>query len=531
MSIEPINEQGQNLSREILGQQLGSIRARESALLSFAGSVINAHGVKQGSYIPVTCQNFLPDSSARQPISNPEGDSYLTFLGIGAADYNGVVVTLKTLGGVLDYYRSIGLITNNTRVIEVNPILSQNSYKGYPNSSPLECLVKDNIALGQLQKLNKHDDLIFVGTFLTDHMRDTLNSLGLNFVQQANPFITNNKELFHANCKCNLMPSILINGEDDLLSAIQLLKDSIIKTGITEDGSIIAWLKLSGGSGGDFVQKIVVSNDEAMSPYLDGILTNKVFDAIRNIRNSVEKAFNNNDYGRNALESFWSADKLSPNDSALVLEQDVRTKGEILANCSNLILINTDGSFRTLGNYKQITGIDGDYIGSRPYDPNSEYAEFSDRLHTNMETIVQYAMQNNHYGFAGVDYFAVKTPDGQIEFVMTELNARMPISGTAHIMAQKLQASAWINVNLEADKEIISFSDFEKMYSEHILTANDATLLKNGQLNACKIIPQAFRTLQDNSGQIIPSAKFKALIVGPDIRSCERFLFSLQSKK
>lgn len=61
--------------------------------------------------------------------------------------------------------------------------------------------------------------------------------------------------------------------------------------------------------------------------------------------------------------------------------------------------------------------------------------------------IIDYCHSLGLYGYAGVDFFCVKNSSGDIELFMTELNGRIPISGTAAIMARKLGAPAWINID------------------------------------------------------------------------------------
>jgi hypothetical protein len=499
--------------------------------LSFARTQIEAHGVAVGDRPVVASQNFVVDASAAQPLSDPKGDVYLNFLGIGASAPGDIVLTLRTLPGLLDAYHQLGLLSPSTRVFEVNPVLDEN-VTGYPNTSPLAQL-SSNPSLGrEFQDLFEGKEApIFVGTFLTDSMRNEISELGCDVVQTTNPALTNHKLSFGRASEeygFDVMPQVAIENQmsfaEAALLALRALQERRRNEGPLSGPMTLAWLKLAGGSGGDFVQKIEISCDDALSS--DPIIPIKtaVDAAYHRLRASVKLAFERNQYGEGALERFWPHDSVCPAESAVLVEQDARARGSIHVNASNLMIINDDGSHSVEGYFCQITGADGDYRGSMPWSPEADLPEnILEQLEQSMRGIARYAFDRRLRGYIGVDFFVTKNPCGQFELVMTEMNGRIPISGAAKIIADKLKAPAWINVNLELPEPIYSYEDFTRQLGS----------LANGTgsgSDRCQVIPQAFRTMYDGE-QYQASRQLKALIVGPSQQACLATLEHLTAGK
>jgi hypothetical protein len=185
--------------------------------------------------------------------------------------------------------------------------------------------------------------------------------------------------------------------------------------------------------------------------------------------------------------------------------------------------MNKDGTYSTNGYFRQITGPEGDYRGSMPFDPRTEFPPtLVEDLESNLLGIARLARDYNLHGFIGVDFFIVEPAPGQFEVVMTELNGRIPISGAAKIIADKLSAPAWINVNLTLPEAIREYADFEAQMGE-------LARFSPGDFSECKVIPQAFRTMYDGE-TVIPSSQLKALIIGPSQAACMACLEHLSER-
>ncbi|MBX7143281.1 MAG: hypothetical protein K1X79_02410 [Oligoflexia bacterium] len=515
--------------------------------LDYSNPVLAAHGVERENRPVICCQNFVVDASAAQLLSTPTGDAYLTFLGIGAAGPDDVVLTLKTLPGLLDYYREIGLLAPSTRVIEVTPKLDGDKL-GYPFTSPLALLAQDQAAQAQLAEISEgRGRPILVGTFLTDEMRAGLARLGVDFVQQTQPALTSNKHLFGLAGKSlgfEVAPQVVISQPNDIDAACTMTLESIrnrINRGdlVGPRGWIGGWVKLSGGSGGDFVQSIVIGPEaiEQLRSGMQGGVTGddaafgkvvsssaaylsaraQVVAAMDRVRASVQDAFRFNDYGPGAEERFWPRDAFAPSGAVIIVEQDVRARGSIVLNGSNLMIVNANGSSTLEGCFAQLTGPDGDYRGSMPFDLADLGAEVRSDLQRQFKAVATLAHRLGHRGYIGVDFFVVKDAEGRAIPIMTEMNGRIPISGTAKIIADKLGASAWINVNLAAPghEPIKDIADFRRLFGDYAVPNTDPT--------GCFVVPQAFRTLHGTDGKIEPSCVLKALIVGPSAQACIDF--------
>lgn len=488
--------------------------------LSFARTQIEAHGVSVGERAVVASQNFVVDASAAQPLSDPKGDVYLNFLAIGASAPGDIVLTLRTVPGLIEAYQQLGLLSPSTVVFEVDPVLDD-TVTGYPYTSPLAQLRANPASLRNFQDLlDGREAPLFIGTFLTDSMRGTIAELGCDVLQTSNPALTNNKLFFgqaSGDYGFEVMPQVAIDNQvsfaEAALLALRTLHERRKNESPLSGPLTLAWLKLAGGSGGDFVQKIEISRDEALSEDPLQAIKAAVDAAYGRLRSSVELAFERNQYGDGALERFWPHDSIRPRESAVLVEQDVRARGAVHVNASNLMVIRDDGSFSVEGYFCQITGADGDYRGSMPWDPGMELpADILEQLSRNMEGIARYAHDQGLRGYIGVDFFVTRNPAGEFGLVMTEMNGRIPISGAAKIIADKLQAPAWINVNLELPEPIYSYEDFTRQLGDLACDGPPS-------FDRCQVIPQAFRTMYDGE-RYQASGRLKALIVGPSQEEC-----------
>jgi hypothetical protein len=231
------------------------------------------------------------------------------------------------------------------------------------------------------------------------------------------------------------------------------------------------------------------------------------------------------------LERLWPEQSSLPREVCLICEQDTRYLGMLRANSSNVVTIHDDGTFEVEGNFMQITGLDGDYRGSYPYSPEAEYGpKFAAELARQVRSVAAWLHSIGFRGRAGMDYFVVQNDSGELSVIMTEVNGRAPISGVAQVMAQKLGAPAWMNINVELPAELRgrpatlhSMDDFRDAFGE-------AAEFKPGDFSAVRILPQAMRALHDEHGLAVPSRKVKALIVGPNMDTLFAYRRRLQEE-
>ena len=187
--------------------------------------------------------------------------------------------------------------------------------------------------------------------------------------------------------------------------------------------------------------------------------------------------------------------------------------------------INSDGSYEVLGWFRQLTSPQGDYIGSAPCEPREilNPSEFSN-LNTQVGGVAKMAYDLGHRGLVGVDNFEVNKQNYEVVPSLTELNCRVPISGTAKIIADKLGAPFWINTNMECHELLLSIDDFQRVFRDHLLVE------PRGFETEAKVLPQACRTFISKDGTpMVASSEFKALIVGPDQATCETLFLTLMN--
>lgn len=538
--------------------------SRPTHPITFSQTVLEAHGIDPQKSIAIGCQNFTVGPSNEggtpfAPVCDPNGDAYLGWLGVPSSGAGDIVLCLTLLPGLEEYYRSVGLLDPTTKVVQVDPIFTDRT-PGFPASDPLSLIQNDEEAKKRISEILSSQEgktPYLVGTFMTPFQRKQAENLGALTVQTSDPRETSNKSGFRHSSSIfgyNVTQGLIVTEESNFSDGAMLMVSTLVQrlkdNSHQGDSSLTgAWMKLSHGSGGDFVQPLdipveVVSFikkliDEDNSLSVDDILNLKgndefdahirdltkiVKDSFRKLRESLVTAFTVNDYGENALSKFWPETSFTPydNQSSVIIEQDVRANGTVTFNASNFVRIESDGSYEILGWFKQLTDSEGNYMGSAKFAPEDSLTpEENGDLLLQIDEVVSYAHVAGLTGFLGVDFFSVETPSGKHEHYMTELNGRIPISGTAYIIAEKANAPSWINVNMETQIPICHIDNFLEIFGEYAYQAGDD--LSSGP----KVIPQAFRTFQSSTAQL-PSCGFKALIVGGTQQECEVLLNTLK---
>lgn len=529
--------------------------------------VVKAHGFDPNRTFTLGVQNFVVGPATRggvpfAPLSDPNGDIYLGFSGPAASGETDVVITNRCQPGYLDALRASGLLHESTVVIEVDPLVVPGKI-GWPNTDPVSRLldVSDQrpsvvAARRQLSEIiASRGSPYFVGTFLSQAMREQAHELGAQPVQRTNP-VDINKASFRTAAATHgytISEGLVVESEVNIPKMAGLALDTIIhriandspyELGEDEatEGWTTLWLKLQDGSGGDFVKKVFVPKtiiENLREPVENGLaeqyppatiaaalaqmpehanalahLEHMVIDARNEVRSTLAAACEANDYGHNVLERMWPKESFAPTAVSMVCEQDARVMGKMLANASNVVIINEDGSYRIDGYFKQVTGSDGSYRGSYPFSPRAEFgADVADRLTIEMDSVVSWLSKLGFRGRIGVDFFVMQDPQDQVHLLMTEVNGRAPISGISKVIAEKLSAPAWLNINIEAPGELNSMDDFNRAFGEF-------AAFTPGDFSSARVLPQAMRALYDGEELVYPSKKVKALIVGPSMEAC-----------
>jgi hypothetical protein len=443
-------------------------------------------------------------------------------------------------------------------VIEVDP-LPINGKPGWPYSDALARLLDQTdsrpstvAARDTLTKLiAERGTPYFVSTFLSPSMREQANALGMETVQETHPALINKASFREAAAQFGFQvsPGLVLETSTDMHQMVNLALDGLIRRlrngeVASDDGLAVLWIKLQDGSGGDFVQKVSIPPrvaSEAQRLLADGSLTLEglgaesptelrahleglIHHALGTVRNSLAQACEVNDYGPDTLERMWPARSLFPSEVRLVCEQDARVAGKVVANCSNVVRIQQDGSYTVDAYFEQMTGSDGDYRGSCPFDPRAAFGlELESKLTKDIGRVVAWINSLGFRGRCGVDFFVVQDPQGSLQLLMTEVNGRSPISGVAKVIADKLGAPAWINVNVEAPSELNHMDDFRRIFGEY-------AEFTPGDFSRARVIPQALRAMWGSDGLVQGSTKAKLLLVGPSLQACQELREELSER-
>jgi predicted ATP-grasp superfamily ATP-dependent carboligase len=85
-------------------------------------------------------------------------------------------------------------------------------------------------------------------------------------------------------------------------------------------------------------------------------------------------------------------------------------------------------------------------------------------LFPEMAKVAAFCAELKLFGFMGVDFFLVEDSRGALKPVFIEMNGRPSSSLNTHLVATKLGAPYWINIDLKSDHEINTFEDFAKHF-------------------------------------------------------------------
>ncbi|MBA3723406.1 MAG: hypothetical protein H0W89_00735 [Candidatus Levybacteria bacterium] len=453
--------------------------------LSIGHTTLNSH--ENDNATPVVTLNYVgPDH--RLPLPYPEGDWYLRGTAVPAARPGEIVITNTLIPGLLDYYRKVGLVTEGTDIMEVEP---GRDY-GFPHTDPLETLG------GQVELQNGVSPLSLVSTFSSNLVDEQERILGLQSLARPDSALTNDKARFReaaSNYGVRMLPGTVLSDwgqfaevEDEYAGAAH---------GV--------WLKAPTGSGGDLVHHIPT------------VTRKNLLAGQRSIRDIVATSFEAGEFDVSATE-YWSPDKVAPQGSQLVIESDARNFGKIKTNGSTQFVTTRSGRTDIIGHFEQITTEEGEYLGNRPYRPVfEEQQEIVDQV----KRVGNMSRDEGYYGIQGVDWFVVETPSGDEVVYITERNTRPTANTPPVIIGEKVGAKEWINTNAYTDRPIDTIEDYIEVVGEDLAFGDP-------QIDGL-VVPQAFRTLVSRQ-ETRPSPDFKILILGNNAAHCDTIAEKLRGR-
>ncbi|MCB0334549.1 MAG: hypothetical protein KDD55_13685, partial [Bdellovibrionales bacterium] len=444
LAIPPLgNEASGDISVQRNGAHLEAIPSQ-----SLGQTVLEAHGFSRDERKIVLCNSYVTGAFQEGTLPTnllpePSGDAYLVFTAAPTLMPGETLVSLTFQPGVLDYYRSIGLLSPEASIIEVNPDPQCVSQAGFPFTDPISQLPEGDSRL---------TGSYFISTFPSEVARQRSSSLGSASVQNYDPAYLNNKAQFRIDAPeygYRMLPGIVCQSPEDLLQVTQFQGTKL-------------WAKLATGSGGDLVQP-VYPNEGALES------------ALTQLRNAVHSAFSNAQFPHEASgEAFWPSHALTPSAERVVIEQDAAVLGPILLNGSMNVCLHRDGTFELVDYFRQNTAPDGSYRGSERFHPEDLSHAVHEAIDEQAQQVFAYAHDHGYRGYIGFDFFVLGSQDNPTVYCI-ELNARPTMSTVPALTAKKMQSLSggesryddYINVNIEAPFPLETISDIQRALSIH----------------------------------------------------------------
>ena len=444
---------------QVLGKGLASI-------------TIECHGLKPEKFTRFITHSF---SNKTQILPDPKGDSFSSSMGVFLAGNNDTVYLFTQPPGLSEWRKNH--LGSKVKLIEINPRLGPNKERGYPYGSINEALFDNHTFVSKVKHLFKQP--ILITTFPDESICKQANKIGLRLIQYFNPKLANSKSIFHqlsSKFEYSTCPSYIVRTDNDIKSAVKAL--SKFKRGV--------WVKAD-GSGGDTVN------------YLPKLTQNSLIIAINKIRKTIINSFEHGGFTPGEKEKIINTDSLIPN-SGVVVESDVRNFGRIIVNGSNFVLTGKSGKVELCGLYSQITK-NGIFCGSRNLFDDEKFKRFLILKKISKKQIVEMVRENaqsvgkailslNYFGIHGQDFFIVYTSKKELKIFNTEINARIPNSGIAHMAAMKAEVNHFLMLNLKMKSgSCNTLKDFKKM-----VTIDSIDYLNNEPKEGA-IWPMAFKAL------------------------------------
>lgn len=458
--------------------------------LSHARATLDAYGVEpeeQAVFDPSFVQG-----EPRLPLPYVDGDKYLTGAGLVVSESGGTTLVLETPPGYIDHLQEIGVLPEDTRVIQRPITKTKPGIEGYPAATPLALLGHEGFRFD-----TEGASPFFVSIFESDPIRKDAEAVGLRLLGRPDSTETNNKAKLQTYAKeygIHMPPGEILRTWDDYALFV---KDHEGET---------HWHKASTESGGDGVDKVIVSWDT-------------IYASNSKMRDNAVKAFAQGEF-QMSIEEYWPEDSAAPIDFPNVIERDAGELGEVIVNGSNCFVTRADGDIDYYGTFQQITQ-DGEFMGSKFYDPDPQIMEMildqTQRLGTYNREV------NGYVGIQGADFFVIRMPDGNIQVMPFELNSRPPISSYPEFLMRNLRTqldgyesanATWDNINLVSNEPIVKGTKIPDLLGKDL-----AFGVRDRAGNVLRqVIPLATRALVVKNGQeepeVLPSDRAKWFIYG-----------------
>jgi hypothetical protein len=408
-------------------------------------------------------------------------------------------LTNPVIDGLLGYYKRLGLLQDVNDVIQVEPKIGrfENSVHGHPFTNVVANLD------GQVRPIAERGLPILISTFSDQYQREYARSLGLQTIGEHSSVEANSKSRlreYQKKYNYQMLPGAVIDNTSDLSRIVDEFKQ--FESGV--------FLKFPTGSGGDLGIHLEIRSLKDLE------------EGIRKIRDRINQALNNGKFGI-GIDDFWPPDMPCPPGLPLVIEAHYRNVGELIMNGSTQFITRSDGTWESYGIFKQYTNDKGEYLGNEPIVQADLDTAQKGLIEAEVEKVARYNIDENRYfGLQGVDWFLIKRQDGTIACYIVELNARPTANTPPLIIAQKLGATFWLNINCfpaNRDFPIHTIDDYIHIVGKDLADG------ENGQL----VIPQAFRTFR-TTDRLIPSPDFKAMIIGRDRQDIAQIVLELHRR-
>ncbi len=461
-----------------------------SEKLSLGHTVLKANEVKGN---PVVTLNFVnPDHRLTLPF--PDGDWYLRNTAVPAVRDGETVLCTTLIPGLQEYYREVGLVSDGSHIVEVEPSLDKKGTLGYPFTDPLAG-ISGKVRLGS-DGLGETSYL--VPTYTNVQTESQAASIGLGSIDRVDSVVTNNKASLRRDADKYGIPML----DGSVVESDTELVDAVKKYGSLEHG---VWLKFATGSGGDLVYRVKNVSERSLR------------NGIHAMRGSIARAFTQGEFAVSA-QDFWPQGEFAPAELPLVIESDARNEGKVLMNGSNHFVTNKDGSVQILNQFEQLLTDEGEYLGSRTFSPEGDVKQ---KLEDATMRAAEYNMsENSFYGIQGIDWFLMEDKNGDTQVKVVELNSRPIVSTLPVIVSEKVGAPHWINTNVYTDTDVFDINDYIDIVGRDLAFGNSEHGI---------VIPQAFRTLVTRS-EVRPSPNFKILIMGDTPEKCAEIVDRLKQR-
>lgn len=475
--------------------------------LSLAGSTLRAHGAAAGGptiYVNNNCGAAIQNKTltAFDIVPEPAQVAALTSYSAATLRSGEFTLSLPLPEGFANYYVRRGLLETEQQILEVNPLPRG---LGFPHLDPLAALDAQGLELPEELKNAK-----IVFTFPSNLARQQARAAGADPIQDSDPHSTNNKALLREMAPAygfTMSPGIKVTSPESVTAALEAFSHAPR-----------LWFKLSHGAGGDTV-----------IPVDAPVTKEKALNAIQKLRGEVDKAFASNQYDKEAHENFWAKDSFTPSGTSIIIEADAGVLGQVTDNCAAMVILNKDGQSTIVTYTRQITK-DGAYLGNESL---THEAVLKEKVDSMLKSVANfYHHELGYAGIFGVDYLVVRNSKGEEHPIVIEANGRPINSSYAHIVAEKIGATHWINAKLKLPVAMSSFNQVAPLLTDE----NGLALHEQSDPDLGCVIPTFLDSIQikkpDGTVEVIHPGKNLRLVIASNqgIEHCREILAKLSQK-